>query len=302
MVFLHSLALDVLLSDSISLMRLHRGSHSRLMHESLTVIGIILIGMALRSCRRRVFRKVGALVYLLASGIIVYFLSGNIPLSVASIFVWFFLPWIELGSRIRKLRLPLENHLHEEKSPRLQQFPEAVHSIDELETLDFEHSSDYSWDWAGSAQHYSFYWHPEERAVITVCLCKQANIAFSYITISSRTSDGKIYRTSNFPFSPTLKNSPAVAWNQIACRHCSLEQSLDSHKRFIKKKGGLLDNLMMPDPDILNEEVEKDMRDQIRHNLDSGIIAITENGKFRYSFRGLCFLWKQFIKDMIRLS
>ena len=272
------------------------------MHELLTVIGIILIGMALRSCRRRIFRKFGALVYLLASAVIVYFISDSLPLSIASIFVWFFLPWIELGARVRKLRLPLENSLSEERSPRLQQFPEAEHNIDELEDLEFEHSSDYSWDWAGSAQHYSFYWHPEERAVVTVCICKQANVAFSYVTISSRCCDGKIYRTSNFPFSPTLKNSPSVAWNQIACRHCSLEESLECHKRFIKKRGGSHNNLMIPDPDTLKEDVENDMREQIRHNLNTGIISVTENGKFRYSFRGLCFLWKQFIKDMIRLS
>lgn len=272
------------------------------MRESLTIIGIILIGMALRSCRRRFLRKIGALVYLLASGVLVYFISGNIPLSIAAIFVWFFLPWIELGSRVRKLRLPLENHLHEEGYPRLQQFPEAEHNVDELEKLDFEHSSDYSWDWGGSSQHYSFYWHPEKKAVITICLCKQANVAFSYVTISSRDIKGRIYRTSNFPFSPTLKNAPSVAWNQIACRHCSLEQSLGCHRRFIQKKGGELENLMMPDPDLLNTEVEEDMRQQIQHNLDAGIISLTQDGKFKYSFRGLCFLWRQFIKDMIRLS
>ncbi|MFC4993287.1 hypothetical protein [Rubritalea tangerina] len=272
------------------------------MQESLTVIGIILIGMALRSCRKRLFRKLGALVYLLASGVIVYFLTANLLLSIASIFLWFLLPWIELGSRVRKLRLPLKNHLHEEGRPRLQHFPEAAHNIDELEALDFEHSSDYSWDWAGSSQHYSFYWHPEERAVVTICLCKQSNIAFSYLTISSRCKDGKVYRTSNFPFSPTLKNAPHVSWNQLTCRHCTLEDSLNNHRRFIQKKGTDFDALMMPDPDALNEEVENDMATQIQHNLDSGIITLSENGKFRYSFRGLCFLWRQFIKDMIRLS
>lgn len=272
------------------------------MRESLTIIGILLIGMALRSCHRRIFRKCGALVYLLASGVAVYFISGNIPLSVASIFTWFFLPWIELGSRVRKLRLPLVNHLQEERRPRLQHFPEAAHNIDELKELNFEHSSDYSWNWADAAQHYSFYWHPEERAVVIVCLCKQSNIAFSYITITSRSCNGKLYRTSNFPFSPTLKNSPSIAWNQIACRHCSLEQSLNKHKQFIQKKGDSLDNLIIPNPDIFNEEMENNMAMQIQHNIDLGIIAPTTNGKFRYSFRGLFFLWKQFIKDMIRLS
>jgi hypothetical protein len=59
---------------------------------------------------------------------------------------------------------------------------------------------------------------------------------------------------------------------------------------------------MMPDPDVLDIEVESDMRQQIEFNLQAGIITPAEHQKFRYSFRGLCYLWRQFIKDMIRLS
>ena len=272
------------------------------MNQPLTILGIILIGMALRSCRRRLFRKLGAVVYLIASGVTVYFITKNIALSVASIFVWFLLPWLELATRIRKLRMPLENKLNEESTPRFQQFPEAALNVDELDNLEFEHSSDYGWDWAGAQQHYSFYWHPEERSVVTVSLCKQSNIAFSYITISSRDSKGRVYRTSNFPFSPTLKMAPNVVLNQIACCHSSLKQSLACHKKFITKTGGKLEKLMIPDPETLNLEVENDMHVQIAHNLKSGIITTTDDGKFRYSFRGLCFLWKQIVKDMIRLS
>lgn len=273
------------------------------MHQFLTIIGIILVGMALRSCRRRIFRKIGALIYLLCTGLVTYFLTdGNVPLSIATVFIWFFLPWIELISRVRKMRLPLNNYLNEQRRPQLDDFPEAYHTIAELEELDYEHSSDYGWDWGNSSQHYSFYWHPEERVVVAVCLCKQSNIAFSYVTISSRDCDGNIYRTSNFPFSPTLKNSPNVAWNQIACRHCSLEASLRCHQKFITKKGGSHNSLMMPDPDVLDIEVESDMRQQIEFNLQAGIITPAEHQKFRYSFRGLCYLWRQFIKDMIRLS
>lgn len=272
------------------------------MQQTLTILGTILIGMALRSCRRRCFRKLGALVYLLTSGLVVYFLFGSLLWACVTVSAWFFLPWLQLATKVRKLRLPLSNTLVEKNAPRLQHFPEAATNIDELEALDFEHSSDYGWDWADSKQHYSFYWHPEERAVVTVSLCKQSNIAFSYITISSRDSDGQIFRTSNFPFSPTLQNAPNVVNNQIACCHCTLEQSLKCHKQFIEKKGGKLSQLMIPDPEALNTEVEEDMKAQIAHNLNKGIIKSSDDGKFRYSFWGLCFLWKQFIKDMIRLS
>ena len=49
------------------------------------------------------------------------------------------------------------------------------------------------------------------------------------------------------------------------------------------------------------EEIENEMRTQIDYNLEHGIIAPTGDGHFRYSVRGLLFLWKQFAKDMIRL-
>jgi hypothetical protein len=60
-------------------------------------------------------------------------------------------------------------------------------------------------------------------------------------------------------------------------------------------------DLLIPDPDSLDENIEKEMRQQIDHNLKSGIIKVTNDGFFRYSKRGILFLWCQFIKDMIRL-
>ncbi len=44
------------------------------------------------------------------------------------------------------------------------------------------------------------------------------------------------------------------------------------------------------------------MRDQVDHNLDRGLIKLSGNGTFRYSWRGLCYLWMQSVKDMVRLS
>lgn len=272
------------------------------MHESLTVIGIILIGMALRSCRKRIWRRLGALTYLATSGLIAYFLTDSYLWAGAIMLAWFFLPWIELASRVRKMRLPLNNQLKQSHLPHLENFPEATHTIRELDQLGFEHTSDYQWKWGNSAQHYSFYWHPEERSTVAVCLCEQSNIVFSYITITSRDCQGKLYRTSNYPFSPTLKNAPKVAWNRIACRLCSIKNSLENHHKFIEKSGHKKDQLRIPDPDLVNTEVENDMREQIDHNLEKGLITLSGDGHFRYSFRGLCFLWRQFIKDMIRLS
>ena len=57
----------------------------------------------------------------------------------------------------------------------------------------------------------------------------------------------------------------------------------------------------MPDPDDVVNEIEGEMRSQIDHNLAKGIIQLTGDGHFRYSFRGLFFLWRQIIKDLVRL-
>jgi len=63
-----------------------------------------------------------------------------------------------------------------------------------------------------------------------------------------------------------------------------------------------MDDLRMPDPDLLEENIEREMREQVQRNLDEGIIRLTGDGHFRYSKRGLVFLWGQFVKDMVRLS
>jgi hypothetical protein len=57
----------------------------------------------------------------------------------------------------------------------------------------------------------------------------------------------------------------------------------------------------MPDPDEIEASIEREIRKQIDHNLAIGIIRLTGNTHFRYSKRGLFFLWGQYIKDMVRL-
>jgi hypothetical protein len=60
-------------------------------------------------------------------------------------------------------------------------------------------------------------------------------------------------------------------------------------------------DLLVPNPEEIELDIESEMRRQIDHNLKSGIIRLTGDGHFQYSRRGLIFLWGQFVKDMIRL-
>lgn len=271
------------------------------MKPILTVMGVVIIGVALRSCQMRVLRKLGMLVYFFASGLLLYLMTGSVLAGLAGLAVWFLLPWIELLTRIRRLRLPLNNKLSHRFPPNEDHFPNADAMIAALEDAGFEHAKNCGWDWAGASQSYQFFWHPEERCVAAVCFCQQEKITFSFVTFSSRDMNGYLWRTSNYPFAPTLKESPKVWHNQIGCGVETIDAMLASHHYFIGLHGACHDDLSIPCPLGVEEDVEQDMRKQIDFNLNSGLIKLTGDGYFKYSFKGLFFLWKQFVKDMIRL-
>jgi hypothetical protein len=271
------------------------------MRESLIVIGLLILAVALRSSRANPLRKLGAFTLLVASYCLFYFLTGNLWGGLIGVAVWFFLPWVELLTRIRQMRLPLNNRLRYREVPNPAFFPNAAEASSAMEEAGFEHVSDCGWEWAGMKQFFRLYWHPEERAVSAVCLCEQCNVAFAFITVTSQDTKGRIWRTTNFPFAPTLQCPPNVRWNHVPCERSCFHQILRDHKTYLERVKVSGDQLRMPDPEEMENAVEAEMRTQVEHNLSAGIIQLTGDGHFQYSKRGLFFLWGQYIKDMIRL-
>lgn len=271
------------------------------MQQFYIIIAIIVFGFALRSCRTIIFRKLGALVVLLSSGLCFYYLTDNVWAGIAAVAAWFFLPWVELLTRIRNMRMPLENELEQSFSINLTPFPNASQHIRTLENEGFEHIRNCGWNLGGMEQLYQLFWNAETRTVATLCLCEQSNITFSYITLTSRDITNGVWRTTNFPFSPTLKSAPRVHWNQVSCVDECAKKILIDHEYFLSEQGFFDDDLCIPDPDQLEEEIELELRHQIDHNLKRGIIKLTGDAHFRYTIRGLFYLWRQYVKDMIRL-
>lgn len=271
------------------------------MRETFIVIGLLLFAVGLRSARSNVLRKLGALAFLLTSFFLLYFITGKIWGGVIGIVLWFFLPWIELLTRVRRMRLPFNNRLSHREVPNPSFFPNAIEAAVGMEEAGFEHVTDCGWQWSGMQQFFRLFWHPEERAVAAVCLCEQSDVAFAFISITSTDADGRIWRTTNFPFAPTLQCPPNVQWNHVPCERSCFHQILADHRKYLDRANVRMDQLRMPDPDEIDQSIEQEMRKQVDHNLAAGIIELTGDGKFRYSNRGLIFLWGQFIKDMIRL-
>ncbi len=271
------------------------------MRETLTVVGLVVLAVALRSARANCLRKLGALTFLVASFSLLYFITGSLLGGLLGAVLWFFLPWIELLTRIRRMRLPLNNRLRHREVPNPSFFPNAIEAAAAMEEAGFEHVSDCGWEWAGMQQFFRLFWHPEERAVAAVCLCEQSDVAFAFISITSHDADGKIWRTTNFPFAPTLQCPPNVQWNHVPCERSCFHQILADHHKYLSRVKIPADRLRMPDPEEIEDSIEQEMRKQVDHNLAAGLIQLTGDGHFQYSKRGLIFLWGQFIKDMIRL-
>jgi len=238
---------------------------------------------------------------LIASGLCFYYITGSIIAGIGAAAAWFLLPWVELLTRIRKMRMPLKNKLEQIFNINLQNYPNASEHIRTLERAGYEHIRNCGWNLGGLEQHYQLFWNAETRTIAALCLCEQANITFTYLTITSRDIMDGIWRTTNFPFSPTLKPAPRVHSNQVSCVDECAAKLLTDHDYFLYKQGFIDDDLSIPDPDILEEQIETELQNQIEYNLQSGIIKKVDEEHFRYTVRGLFFLWKQFVKDMIRL-
>lgn len=272
-----------------------------MLKELLVVGGLVAFAAAFRACRHNWARKLGAIIFLGASFLAFFFCTHCLWAGLLGVGIWFLLPWIELLTRVRRLRLPKENRLIYQNPPEEDFFPNASSALAAMSEAHYEHVADSAWNWVGMEQFFRLHWNPEERAVAAVCLCEQENVAFAFISITSRGEEGQVYRTTNFPFSPTLKSPPEYFWNHVPCEKNCFHQIRKDHQEFLKKLGVEVDELALPDPEELEGELESEMNYQIEHNLEHGIIKPAEESHFRYSKRGLFFLWKQFAKDMIRL-
>ncbi|PYI89420.1 MAG: hypothetical protein DMF03_07590, partial [Verrucomicrobia bacterium] len=89
----------------------------------LLTLGVGVLSVALRSYQTSFAQKAGALGILFASFLAVYFITGSIAWGIAGAASWLFLPWLEILTRIRTLRLPKEKQLRPKSPPSVSLFP-----------------------------------------------------------------------------------------------------------------------------------------------------------------------------------
>jgi hypothetical protein len=133
-----------------------------------------------------------------------------------------------------------------------------------------------------------------------ICLVEQESFAFYYLRLISRGADGTIWTTWNYPFALNLKLAPEWRTNSEDGSK-SFPQLLDSHRDFLARKDVLTAELATTDPEKLGGQLHAEQAAQIAHNVTAGILARGKDGAIRYTWRGLMFIWFQFLRDFVRL-
>ncbi|MEX2581045.1 MAG: hypothetical protein WD342_18445 [Verrucomicrobiales bacterium] len=271
------------------------------MTELFIVLGVVVLSFALRSFTNRYVRKLGAAGILAATFLVFYYSTGSMAAGVGGLLLWFLLPWLELLTRIRKLRLPVAKSLERQSPPGNARFPGLTETTDEIEEQGFEYVSDNGWDWDGMNQFYRIFYHDEERVQAAICLTEQEGVSWVCLTLTSRHRDGRVFRTTNVPFSSPMKKAPDVELQQFPFAE-SFDELLEQHREWIGDMGFAPEDLASDAPEDLTGLIEQETGRQIKHNLEAGLIRLGDTaGTFRYSWRGLFYLYFQLVKDMVRM-
>src|SRR5438128_9837736 len=109
-------------------------------------LGVAVLSVALRSFQNSYAQKAGALGILASTFLAVYFATDKWLWGVVAAVGWLFLPWLEILTRIRALRLPKEKQLRPKSPPSSETFPALSEITREIEEEGFVYMEDAGWD------------------------------------------------------------------------------------------------------------------------------------------------------------
>src|SRR5438046_8316827 len=121
-------------------------------------LGVAVLSVALRSYQTSIAQKAGAVGILVSTFLAVYFVSGNWFAGLGAALGWFFLPWLEILTRIRALRLPKEKALRPKSPPSSDVFPTLDEISAEIHNEGFVHITDAGWDWEDYRQFFRIFY------------------------------------------------------------------------------------------------------------------------------------------------
>ena len=272
------------------------------MIELSLLLGVLLLSWGLRTFDHAWLGKLGAAGFVCSTYLAGWFLTNLHAVGAAAAASWFLLPWVPLLTRVRHLQLPLEKELNECPPPRSDRFPLLGEFSREIEEAGFNQVADVAWECPPLRQFFRVFYRPEDRQQAIICFYEQEPAAFAFVALTSRTRDGRILRTWNCPFSDSLKNQPGLRLRRIpnAASFADLETG---HRDLLQQEKVSLEDCVAETPATQIQGIETESDQQVAHNLKLGLLKPgTQPGTFRYSGKGLLYLYRQSIIDMVRLS
>jgi hypothetical protein len=257
------------------------------------------LSVGLRSFQSQACFRIGTLGFIATSFLAGWLLGGSMILGAIFASTWFLLPWLEILTRVRRLRLPLHRPLEKCTPPPSSRFPDFSTLSDEMEDLGFEYEDDVDWSHDETRHFYRLFYNSEKRVSASICLLEQDRFSFFYVTFTSRAADGRVFMTWNYPFSYGMHLLPQTILNKVD-EELSVEELALSHIDFLSHQSQL--ELIALEAGSLRTEIERDLRTQLEHNLARGILVRDKNEMIRYSVRGMFFLWGQFLREFVRFS
>ena len=271
------------------------------MTDLLFILAAVLLSMGLRSFNHPVLVKLGAFCILGTSFLVGFFLTGRVDAGFLFAGSWLMLPWLEILTRLRHARLPVEKPMRHLFPPSRDLFPDLAELTEEFEEEGFEYVDDAGWDWDDHRQYFRLFSKTDERLQASVCLISQGDLAFYYLSFSSRAEDGTSWTTWNYPFSYSMQFAPQFRTNRLR-GDCTVLEMLASHREFLARSGVIPENLAASDPEEIRAAMQRDMERQIAHNVSAGLLLPVDPATVKYSWRGMFFVWVQFLRDFVRLS
>ena len=233
----------------------------------LILLGCALLCIGLRSFPQQFAQKLGTLGILATSFLTGWLLTGYWTVGLFCALSWLLLPWLEILTRVRRLRLPVEKNLRRKSPPREDAFPALGELTEEIELQQFESLEDCGWDWDDSQQFFRLFYNAADRTQAAVCMVEQDGLAFFYLSLSSRAKDGKIWTTWDYPFSYSLKLVPQ--WNMNHVRgDKNFEGLYENHRAFLTSNGVTPENLLVMDPNEISAEIQKDLRSKVVYKVE----------------------------------
>ena len=208
--------------------------------SALLICGVAVLGMAFRTFKNGLAQRLSLLCVLAASFLLGYLPTRSWLLGLLVASVWLLLPWLEILTRIRGARLPVDRVIRPRTPPSHERFPNLEDLTEEVEAEAFQVVDDVGCDWDTQRQFLRLFHRASDQTQAAVCLVDQDDIAFYYITLVTRARDGQVFTTWNYPFSYSLKFGPENHVLRVRAE-ASFSSICQAHQNFLVRNSVRLD-------------------------------------------------------------